>query len=106
MGVARPYEPKSSRRSFGQIDHPSPYERAPIIDAHDDGFSISLVDDAHFGAKCQRPVRSGHRRWIHHFPDAVLHMRKTAGGIKITTIDTDLATGKEVVTSQINLARP
>jgi hypothetical protein len=37
---------------------------------------------------------------------AVLRMRKTAGGMTITTIDTDLATGKQVVTSEIRLSRP
>jgi hypothetical protein len=37
---------------------------------------------------------------------AVLRMQKTAGGMTITTIDTDQATGKEVVTSKISLTRP
>ena len=37
---------------------------------------------------------------------AVLRMRKTAVGMTITTIDNDLATGKEVVTSKIMLSRP
>lgn len=37
---------------------------------------------------------------------AVLRMEKTAGGMTITTIDTDTATGKEIVTSKIKLTRP
>lgn len=36
--------------------------------------------------------------------NAVLHVTKTGEGMKLTTIDTD-ATGKNVVTSEINLSR-
>ncbi len=38
--------------------------------------------------------------------EALLRMEKTAGGMTITTIDTDMATGEEIVTSEIKLTRP
>jgi membrane-bound inhibitor of C-type lysozyme len=36
---------------------------------------------------------------------AVLRVTKTGSGMKLTTIDTDFVTGKDVVTSEINLRR-
>ena len=53
------------RRRLGQINNPAPYERAAVIDAHDDALAVGLVDDLDARAERQALVRGGHRRRVH-----------------------------------------